>query len=66
MLDWKLKQIEAEFASFVPPHASFAGGCHKTCVRGWCVMLRPDGTVGKKKENCGKYEACKGYEYNYN
>lgn len=66
MCDWKLKQIEAEFTGFRPPHRNFAGGCKKTAIPGWCVLLRPDGSVAKKKENCWKYDACKGFEYNYN
>ena len=66
MIEWKLKQIREEFNDFKPPE-SFAGGCMKSSIHGFCVQLRSDGKIGRIEENCESYEICKkGYKYKYN
>lgn len=59
------QNILSEFKGFKPP-PSFAGGCKKTREDGFCVHMRPDGSVGKIEQNCRSYVNCDGFNYKFN
>jgi len=46
--------------------SSFAGGCKKSSIEGFCVHLRPNGTVGKIEEGCPYLGICNGKNFKYN
>lgn len=64
LTDWTVTQIKNEFIDYQPP-SCFSGGCKKTNCQGFCVQLKPDGSIGSVEENCEHYEQCKGHKSRY-